>query len=45
MIMKRFMSTTLQKVYIVSAARTPTGSFNKSLSKFKATELGGFGMF
>jgi acetyl-CoA C-acetyltransferase len=43
MISKRLMSTVkLNEVFIVSAARTPTGSFNKSLSKFKATELGGF---
>ncbi len=29
-----------QEVYIVSAVRTPIGSFNGSLSSFKATELG-----
>ena len=38
---KRF-SSKLREVYICAAARTPTGSFQKSLSKFKASELGGF---
>ncbi|KAI8898180.1 Thiolase, N-terminal domain-containing protein [Globomyces pollinis-pini] len=32
----------LHNVVIVSAVRTPTASFGKSLAKFKATELGGF---
>lgn len=33
-------SISLKKVVIVAAARTPTGSFGKSLSKLKAPELG-----
>lgn len=32
----------MQEVYIVSAVRTPIGSFGGSLSSFSATQLGGF---
>jgi acetyl-CoA acetyltransferase len=45
--MKRFMSTHLNEVVIVSAARTPVGcvvlifrSFNKSLKSLTAPQLG-----
>ena len=34
----------MREVVIVQAARTPIGSFNGSLSKFTATELGGLAM-
>jgi acetyl-CoA C-acetyltransferase len=34
--------TSMKKVYIVSAVRTPMGSFGGALSRFSATDLGGF---
>ncbi|KAH9251277.1 hypothetical protein BASA81_010899, partial [Batrachochytrium salamandrivorans] len=37
---RTFATSAFNEVVIVSAARTPTGSFQKSLSKMKATELG-----
>jgi hypothetical protein len=35
----------MRPVYIVSAARTPVGSFQKSLASLSATELGAVGKF
>ncbi|KRZ26548.1 Acetyl-CoA acetyltransferase, mitochondrial [Trichinella pseudospiralis] len=37
---KRFMSGDLQKVYILSACRTPIGSFRSAFASIKAPELG-----
>ncbi|CDW56053.1 acetyl coenzyme A acetyltransferase, mitochondria l [Trichuris trichiura] len=37
---KRSMSTKAQKVYVVSACRTPMGSFRSSLAPLKAPKLG-----
>ncbi|KRY60248.1 Acetyl-CoA acetyltransferase, mitochondrial, partial [Trichinella britovi] len=37
---KRFMSGDLQKVYILSACRTPIGSFRSAFASMKAPELG-----
>ena len=35
-----FKNKTMQEVYIVSAVRTPIGSFGGSLSSLTATQLG-----
>ena len=32
----------MQEVYVISAVRTPLGSFGGSLKSFSATQLGGF---